>query len=355
MLDYSAPELDACLQPLLESLETLLAIQRHLNPVFLNQLKEKATALAAPLRAGRDRLVELPLAQDLKSNIDSSFGLAEKAVAAFSEIPDEPDGLIMAYRALRYLPYAAEMLYPAVCDSVAVSRYFLEEATQDDLLRLERLQKAPVREDTGILHFSNEREKKGGCSIYIPEDYDPDRAYPIVTALHGGSGHGRAFLWTWLKEARSRELILISPTARGDTWALMQPEIDTQNIETILEAVQQRWNVDSDRLLMTGMSDGGTFSFMGGLGASSPFTHLAPIAASFHVMMLELIGPSNIKGRPIYLTHGAHDWMFDVAIARVARDVLAERGADLVYREIPDLAHTYPRDENAKILDWFLG
>ena len=60
MLDYSAPELDACLQPLLESLETLLAVQRRLNPVFLYQLKEKATALAAPLRSGRERLVALP-------------------------------------------------------------------------------------------------------------------------------------------------------------------------------------------------------------------------------------------------------------------------------------------------------
>ena len=355
MRDKSSTELDACLQPLLESLETLLAIQRHLNPIFLNQLKEKSTACAVPLRKGRNRLVELSLSQELKLKIESSFDLAEKAVVSFSEIPDEPEGLFMAYRALRYVPYAAEMLYPAVRDSVAVSRYFLEEAVQEDLLRLERLRNAPVREDTGILHFSNEREKKGGCSIYIPEDYDPDRAYPIVTALHGGSGHGRAFLWTWLKEARSRELILISPTARGDTWALMQPEIDTKNIETILEAVRQRWNVDSDRLLMTGMSDGGTFSFMGGLGALSPFTHLAPIAASFHVMMLELIGPSKIEGRPIYLTHGVHDWMFDVAIARVARDVLAERGADIVYREIPDLAHTYPKEENAKILDWFLG
>ena len=69
----------------------------------------------------------------------------------------------------------------------------------------------------------------------------------------------------------------------------------------------------------------------------------------------EVIGPANIKDRPIYLLHGLHDWMFDVAIARVARDVLAEAGAEVVYREIPDLAHTYPRDENAKILDWFLA
>ena len=125
----------------------------------------------------------------------------------------------------------------------------------------------------------------------------------------------------------------------------MEPDVDGENIEAILDATQQRWNVDSDRLLMTGMSDGGTFTFMSGLGASSPFTHLAPIAASYPVMMMEVIGQANIKDRPIYLTHGLQDWMFDVAIARVARDVLTEAGAEVVYREIPDLAHTYPRDE----------
>jgi len=26
----------------------------------------------------------------------------------------------------------------------------------------------------------------------------------------------------------------------------------------------------------------------------------------------------------------------------------------VVYREIADLSHTYPRDENGRILDWFL-
>jgi phospholipase/carboxylesterase len=27
-------------------------------------------------------------------------------------------------------------------------------------------------------------------------------------------------------------------------------------------------------------------------------------------------------------------------------------GARLVYRELSDLSHTYPRDENPRILDW---
>ena len=72
-------------------------------------------------------------------------------------------------------------------------------------------------------------------------------------------------------------------------------------------------------------------------------------------MMLDILGPANIKGRPIYLTHGVQDWMFDIDVARVAHQVLQERGAEILYREIADLSHTYPRDENAKILDWLLG
>ena len=41
------------------------------------------------------------------------------------------------------------------------------------------------------------------------------------------------------------------------------------------------------------------------------------------------------------------------ALARLARDELQRADADLVYREIEDLSHTYPRDENDRILSWF--
>jgi phospholipase/carboxylesterase len=30
-------------------------------------------------------------------------------------------------------------------------------------------------------------------------------------------------------------------------------------------------------------------------------------------------------------------------------------GADVVFREIEDLSHTYPRDENGRILDWLIS
>jgi phospholipase/carboxylesterase len=351
-------EIETQLGSLLAGINSLMAVQRYLNPVLIDQLKEKVSARLAPLENARRLTAESEWpdgTEAIRQSIDTSFELTQKAITAFVDTPDDPDGIFMAYRALRYTPYAVETLYPAASLFPSVSGFFMEEQIQNDVGLLAHISGAVPREDTGVLHFSNERNEKGGCSIYIPEYYSSEVAYPVVVALHGGSGHGRAFLWTWLKEARSRGFIVISPTARGDTWSLMQPEVDDENIETILDATRQRWNVDGEHLLMTGMSDGGTFTYMSGLKAASPFTHLAPISASFHVMMLEILGPTNIDSRPIYLTHGAQDWMFEIDVARVAHQVLEERGADIVYREIADLSHAYPRDENPKILDWFLG
>jgi len=41
-------------------------------------------------------------------------------------------------------------------------------------------------------------------------------------------------------------------------------------------------------------------------------------------------------------------------MAQGAERALQQAGAAVTYREIADLAHTYPRDENAAILDGFL-
>ena len=43
------------------------------------------------------------------------------------------------------------------------------------------------------------------------------------------------------------------------------------------------------------------------------------------------------------------------SLLQLTRQTLLAAGARLVYREIEDLSHTYPRDENPKILDWLVG
>jgi len=138
----------------------------------------------------------------------------------------------------------------------------------------------------------------------------------------------------------------------GATWALTGPDPDTPNLARMLEEVGARWRINRKRLLLTGMSDGGTFSYVSGLEPGSPFTHLAPNAAAFHPMLASMADPQRVQGLPIHIGHGALDWMFPIEMAREARDALSRAGAAVVYREIEDLAHAYPRELNPEILTW---
>jgi phospholipase/carboxylesterase len=221
---------------------------------------------------------------------------------------------------------------------------------RDDGALKARLEQAAAH--TGVFHDRNEPGSRGGYSLYVPEYYTPDRAWPLVIALHGGSGNGRNFLWSWLRDSRSFGAILIAPTATGPTWALMGEDTDTPNLMQMLETVRGRYNVDAKRMLMTGLSDGGTFCWVSGLDRASPFTHLAPVAATFHPLMAQIADADRLRGLPIFLVHGRLDWMFPVQVARQTSNLLSAAGADVIYREIEDLSHCYPREMNAEILRW---
>ena len=132
----------------------------------------------------------------------------------------------------------------------------------------------------------------------------------------------------------------------------MDPEQDSDRLAQLVSYARENWQIDEEKILLAGMSDGGTFSYVSGLTADSPFTHLAPCSASFHPMLLEVVDDQRIKDLPVYLTHGALDWMFPVDVARTAQNALTIAGAEVVYREIEDLSHTYPVEESAAILQW---
>jgi phospholipase/carboxylesterase len=304
------------------------------------------------LQGVRTRLAGWP---EQFAGLRSSLEAASDAVlAAFTGLRAVQNGngdLIAVFRALRHLPRAQEALYPLAATLPPVSSFFVDPDLRENAGLGQRLAK-PASENTGIIHDRSEPGSRGGFSLYVPEYYTPDRAWPLVMALHGGSGNGRSFLWSWLRDARSFGAILVTPTATGNTWALMGDDADTTNLARILDFVRGRWNIDPTKLLLTGMSDGGTFCYVTGLERASPFTHLAPIAATFHPLMAEMADAERLQGLPVYLVHGRLDWMFPVQVARQTRDALLAAGADVTYRELDDLSHCYPSEMNAPILRW---
>jgi phospholipase/carboxylesterase len=276
-------------------------------------------------------------------------------ITAFVDAARTPNDLLALFRAIRRFAPLQEALYPLAPMLEPVSRWFVEPARRGDDALVGGLRAAFLRDDgveTGVRNAGNERDQRGGFSLYVPESWDGRAARPLVVALHGGSGHGRDFLWMWLREARTRGLFLMAPTSRDRTWSLMGGEdVDGPALEEMVAFVRERYPVDPGRVLLTGMSDGATYTYLRGLREAGPFTHLAPACGILHPLLLAH-GLPHAKDRPVYLVHGALDWMFPVQSARMSRDALAAAGARLVYREIDDLSHTYPRDENPLILDW---
>ena len=329
---------------LLDTLDALGYIARHLHPP---RLEELVATLGDRDAALREALADVVWPDQLGDHVERAAEATLRACDGLRAAAGPTGDLRQAYRALRQVSRALEALYPLASVMPTVSHWFL--ASDNAAI-------GPARTDlpTGVMHAANETSERGGFSMYVPEDYDPARAYPLVMALHGGAGHGRLFLWSWLREARGRGVILVAPTAIGDTWSLMEPQVDSSNLVRVLEEIAQRWNVDRSRLLLTGMSDGGTFTLLSGVDNASPFTHLAPVAASFHPLLLTMTDPRRVKGLPVYLVHGALDWMFPVATARGAKRALTAAGAKVLYREIANLSHAYPRDENSGMLDWLL-
>ena len=345
----------AVLPPLLQSLEALGFIARRLNPPDFGAVMEAAGTPDQALKAVRPRLAGWPAEfADVQTSLAAA---SDAALAAFDGLRAVQHGngdLMAVFRALRYVPRAQEALYPLAAKLPPVSSFFVDPAMREDADLAARLAQ-PGSDNTGIMHDHNEPGSRGGFSLYVPEYYSPDRAWPLVMALHGGSGNGRGFLWTWLRDARSHGAIVVAPTATGSTWALMGEDTDTANLARILDVVRSRWNVDSGRLLLTGMSDGGTFCYVTGLERASPFTHLAPVAATFHPLMAEMADAERLRALPVYIVHGRLDWMFPVQVARQTRESLSAAGADVTYREIDDLSHCYPREINAEILSWLRG
>jgi phospholipase/carboxylesterase len=348
----------ALVPPLLNALVALRYVGRHLHPPHVAELAEQVARFRDPLATGLGVFNEVAWPDHLGRFREHVVGAAGATLQAFDALADcvtQSNPVLGAYRALGFNTRAVEQLYPVSLMLPPVSRFFVSESQAEDAALFERLAAADAsRDNVGVMHAANSPTERGGFSLYVPEYYDDAHSWPLVIALHGGSGHGRSFLWSWLREARSRGVIVASPSSQDSTWSLMGPDADSENLDAMVEHVGSLWNIDRQHILLTGMSDGGTFSYLCGLRDDAPYTHLAPISASFHPLLLEMASAERLQSLPVYLIHGVLDWMFAVDVARTARDALSVAGANVTYRELEDLSHTYPSEENSKILDWFL-
>ncbi len=343
-------------QALLGSLDGMEKALRHLHPPAISSLRKAL----APGRLRLDRALAgfraeraPPEAEKLAGQLVVAAECAAEALRLFVEPAEPAEAVSRMLAAMRSHCRAQEAIFPLRRALPPVDRFFLEPALHPRIEALDPERGETAAPSVGLHNANNDLEQRGGFSLYVPESYQPGEARPLIVALHGGSGHGRDFLWTWLREARGRRCLLLAPTARGSTWSLGGPDLDAAPLRSMVKFVMERWQVDPELVLLTGLSDGATYTILSGLQPNMPFTALAPVAGVLHPANFSNGNLARARGRRIYLVHGRLDWLFPIELARAAHEELRKSGADVTFREIEDLSHTYPREENARILSWF--
>ena len=248
---------------------------------------------------------------------------------------------------------AQEKLYTLSKIFQPVSQFFLETKRQTDTVLIRELATENREEERGIRHHNNQPDERGGFSFYIPENKSQKTPLPLVVALHGGSGHGADFLWNWLKEARSRGFLLLCPTSSEQTWSLENVREDLFKILGAIDTLSQISSINSEKILITGMSDGATFSMLAGLRKSTPFTHIAPFSGIIPASLAKMSDDTFATDRPVFLVHGTEDRIFPVETAILSKSELETAEVEVVLKTPKGLGHTYARNEHDSLLNWF--
>ena len=212
---------------------------------------------------------------------------------------------------------------------------------------------SPDAAAVGVMH-RRRKSPLADYSLYVPESYTPGRDWPLIVCLHGAYGRGDHFIWSWLRPAKSRGYILLAPKSVDVTWSILQPERDALSVTAMLEEVCSEYAVDRNRIFISGLSDGGTYTYLLGLSRPELFAGIAPVAGDMHGMLDDMLRKEQGINLPIYIVHGAHDHIFPVATIRSAHALLTRLGYKSEYEELPDWGHSNRSDvHDSRVMPWF--
>lgn len=201
---------------------------------------------------------------------------------------------------------------------------------------------------TGKLFLENE---VGGVRhpfvVLVHEDYSPDEPWPVRVDLHGGMG---AEEWqendgSWNPGWRPVPgQIVVLPAGWWDSmwWEASQVE----NLERILRRVRATWNVDENRAVLAGASDGGAALFFQAMRTPDAWAGYAGFVAPPDRLTRLDFRPdgqmhlANLSGQRFHLGYGERDHKVPLKYIERYMTLFEEAGARLDWYVLEGQGHS---------------
>jgi len=245
---------------------------------------------------------------------------------------------------------------------------------EDVLARLKAGRKYTVQK-TGIVLLSN-RTSDGIVHFYhlnVPDSYDPAKRYQVRFQLHGGVG-GRETnqpRGTGESPLPGAEQIYVVPYSwDAEPWWSNNQVL---NLDTIIDSLKRTYNIDENRVVLSGVSDGGTGAYYIGMRETTPYASFLPLNGFIMVLSNEAVDddqifPNNLRNKPMFVINGGEDPLYPTAtvdpfvkhmMTAVKTDYYPQPNAGHNTRWWPEMKDTYekfvsdhPRDPDPDTLTW---
>lgn len=193
-----------------------------------------------------------------------------------------------------------------------------------------------------------------GYLLYLPEEYDPQRAWPLLLYLHGSGERGADLEQVkrhgppkLIAEGQKFPFIVVSPQcAQFEGWMTK-----LHVLGMLLDEIESSYAIDVDRIYVTGNSMGGYGTW--GLAIAYPqrFAAIAPICGGGDPSAI-----CALKDVPAWTFHGANDTVIPVEHSEQMVERLKACGGNVQFTIYPDVDHdawtrTYA---NPQLYTWLL-
>ncbi|MFA5012742.1 MAG: prolyl oligopeptidase family serine peptidase [Ignavibacteria bacterium] len=236
------------------------------------------------------------------------------------------------------------------------------ETCRTERINLSRLNKVINTVKTGIDPFENSAgfirkaylSKVDGTLqpyvVYLPENYDKNKKYPLMVYLHGSASDENNI--RGVLGIIPKDFIAAGPLGRGKSNAYSRDNAQ-DDIAEVINAVTEDYNADTTRILLTGFSMGGygvyrTFYetpnkykalavFSGGPNIGSRYAP-AELAPDF----TDEKNLGSFKNVPIFIFHGEKDLNVTLQATLDFVNKMKMTGAKIELLTEPDKGHEFP-------------
>ena len=221
--------------------------------------------------------------------------------------------------------------------------------------------------------FVENDNKEMDYSVFVPKGYDPAKKWPLIVMLHGnGITPAQMIRFGGTADFAERDgYIVVTPMGLTVSafYGLRSPDFKNRldkrdpnaapakydnhrlaelDVLNVLDIVRKEFNIDNNRIYLTGHSMGGAGAYFFGAKYNDIWAAVAPLSGGgIHP---EYAPAEAFKDMPMLVMQGAEDTLVRPGASRASVELMRKNGIPHVYLEVPGADHeAYVRHETENI------